>query len=197
MTPSDRLRQARKEAGFRWASRFAVAADIPDSTYRSYENGHRQLPLDVARRIAPRLGVSWQYLMTGEETPADTPPESHARPAVNADNHPKVEGNAIPAPHLDTILPEGSPTRAVPIMGTAAGSLAGAFDMDSTGDPIGWTEPLPPFAGDRGLYAMYVRGDSMAPRYREGELVYVSPHRAPRQGDDVVVHTKTHQPPGG
>lgn len=36
-------------------------------------------------------------------------------------------------------------------------------------------------------YATYVVGDSMRPRFKPGEKVWVHPHRPPRQGDDVVV----------
>ncbi|MGU3417685.1 LexA family transcriptional regulator [Methylobacterium sp. D54C] len=49
-------------------------------------------------------------------------------------------------------------------------------------------------------YATYVVGDSMRPRFKPGEKVWVHPHRPPRQGDDVVVqlHPETEgEPPEG
>lgn len=36
-------------------------------------------------------------------------------------------------------------------------------------------------------YAIFMHGHSMEPRFREGELLYVNPHRPPSQGDDVVI----------
>ena len=36
-------------------------------------------------------------------------------------------------------------------------------------------------------YAVYVNGDSMEPRFRHGELLFVDPSRPPKRGDDVVV----------
>ena len=36
-------------------------------------------------------------------------------------------------------------------------------------------------------YAVYVNGDSMEPRFRHGELLFVDPSRPPKRGDDCVV----------
>lgn len=40
---------------------------------------------------------------------------------------------------------------------------------------------------DPDAYALEIVGDSMAPRYEPGELVYVSPKAPVRVGDDVIV----------
>ena len=37
-----------------------------------------------------------------------------------------------------------------------------------------------------GAYAVYVSGDSMEPRYFDGEIVYVNPAKRVRRGDFVV-----------
>lgn len=39
----------------------------------------------------------------------------------------------------------------------------------------------------RDAYAIYCHGDSMEPRYRQGEVAVVDPRRPPGPGDDVVV----------
>jgi phage repressor protein C with HTH and peptisase S24 domain len=36
-------------------------------------------------------------------------------------------------------------------------------------------------------YAVYANGDSMEPRFRHGELLFIDPSRPPKRGDDVVV----------
>jgi transcriptional regulator with XRE-family HTH domain len=41
-----------------------------------------------------------------------------------------------------------------------------------------------------GAQAVYVRGRSMEPRYYQGELVYLHPHRPPNPGDFVLVSIK-------
>ncbi|AWN43135.1 hypothetical protein DK389_24885 [Methylobacterium durans] len=50
------------------------------------------------------------------------------------------------------------------------------------------TIPRPPILENvEDAYATYVAGDSMRPRFKEGEKVWVHPHRPARRGDDVVV----------
>jgi hypothetical protein len=64
---AERLRRAREEAGFPTAAAFAADADIPEGTYRSYENGNRVLTEAAARPIGEKLGKPWMWLMYGEE----------------------------------------------------------------------------------------------------------------------------------
>jgi len=74
----------------------------------------------------------------------------------------------------------------VPVMGTAAGSLlSGAFQLQ--GGVIDYVRRPPALSGARDIYALYVEGSSMEPRYFPGELVYVNPHKPPRIGDTVIV----------
>lgn len=47
--------------------------------------------------------------------------------------------------------------------------------------------------GVRGIYAFYVPGTAMSPRFRVGELIMVDPNRQPRIGDDVVVIIGEHE----
>ncbi|HEV2098606.1 MAG TPA: LexA family transcriptional regulator [Stellaceae bacterium] len=54
--------------------------------------------------------------------------------------------------------------------------------------------PRPPQLADvLDGYGVYVEGDTMSPRFKAGELVYVDPVRPPGPGDDVVVHLATGQ----
>lgn len=43
---------------------------------------------------------------------------------------------------------------------------------------------------EKNIYALYVVGDSMEPRYDEGDLVFVHMDRPPTIGCDVVVQVK-------
>jgi phage repressor protein C with HTH and peptisase S24 domain len=47
-------------------------------------------------------------------------------------------------------------------------------------------------AGVRDAYAIYVSGDEMEPRYAQGWLLHINPHKPPIRGRDVVLHTKSH-----
>lgn len=78
----------------------------------------------------------------------------------------------------------------VPVMGVAAASVAGAFIMES--DPVERVRRPPGVATARNIYALYVQGESMSPRYRAGDLIFVSPDRPPRGGDDVIIQTRSH-----
>ncbi|MCJ2082286.1 helix-turn-helix transcriptional regulator [Methylobacterium sp. J-090] len=76
----------------------------------------------------------------------------------------------------------------IPLIGmTQAGS--GRLFTDEgmpTGGP-GWEEiEFPDLADDR-AFALEVQGDSMAPLYRDGDVLIVSPSASVRKGDRVVV----------
>jgi len=77
----------------------------------------------------------------------------------------------------------------LPVLGTAAGSLSGAFQLDDN-NPIGHVRRPPGVAEHSNVYAIYVVGDSMCPEHRNGELRFVDPDRQPRIGDSVIVQTE-------
>lgn len=77
--------------------------------------------------------------------------------------------------------------RAVPLIGFAQ---AGAPDVfDEAGVPVGrkWDEIDFPGAGEDGIYALEISGDALAPVFRDGDRILVSPSVEPRRGDRVVV----------
>ncbi len=75
------------------------------------------------------------------------------------------------------------------VMGTAAGSSGeGAFQLDP--GHIDVVRRPPGISGAQDIYALYVVGDSMEPKYDEGELVFVSERRPVRIGDHVVVQVE-------
>ncbi len=81
----------------------------------------------------------------------------------------------------------GPNPRAAPLIGFDQARAEGVFD--ETGAPIGtnWDEiDLP---GGDGLYALEIAGDDLAPVFRDGDRVLVSPTVEPRRGDRVVVRT--------
>lgn len=77
----------------------------------------------------------------------------------------------------------------IPILGYAQAGENGYFD--DAGYPVGdgWDEIVFPEVGDDQAYALEVSGDSMAPLYRDGDLIIVSPNASLRRGDRVVVRT--------
>jgi phage repressor protein C with HTH and peptisase S24 domain len=86
---------------------------------------------------------------------------------------------------------EGPPSRGVPLIGMAQAGAEGFFD--DAGFPVGaaWDHIEFPGVADENAYALEISGDSMAPLYRPGDRVLVSPSQsAPRRGDRVVLKTR-------
>lgn len=86
----------------------------------------------------------------------------------------------------DIRLPTGM-ARDVPVLGTAAGSdfERGAFQI--TTDPVDYVRRPPGLLQARDVYALYVEGSSMEPRFEPGELIFINPNRPVRIGDYVVI----------
>jgi phage repressor protein C with HTH and peptisase S24 domain len=123
---------------------------------------------DTMEKLARVLDCSFEWLATGRgpvEPPSDD--DSGGTPGM-------------PARH--------QMAQNIPVMGTAAGGEAGAFQLQS-GSPIDHVRRPPGVASAVDVYAIYVVGDSMTPRFDEGELIYVSGKRPARPGDYVVVQT--------
>ncbi len=75
----------------------------------------------------------------------------------------------------------------VPVFGTAAGAVEGAFQMNNDGSPIDTVRRPDSLIGAKNVYALYVQSDSMIPQYKPGDLIYVHPDRVAQIGDSVVV----------
>jgi phage repressor protein C with HTH and peptisase S24 domain len=80
--------------------------------------------------------------------------------------------------------------RSVPLIGLAQAGHGGFFD--DAGFPVGrgWDEIAAPMLDDEHAYALEVSGDSMAPAYRDGDIILVSPAAPIRRGDRVVLKTR-------
>ena len=77
----------------------------------------------------------------------------------------------------------------VPLIGLAQAGKGGFFDDGGFPVGSGWDEvEVPELAGTH-AYALEIAGDSMAPVYREGDRIIVSPEQPVRRGDRVVVKT--------
>lgn len=121
-----------------------------------------ELPEHVRDRLAPVLGVS--------------PDALRERPKAGA----SVSAPAVMPPPSPRNLP-----RDVPVMGTAMGG-DGSFLLNQ-GDPIDMVRRGPGIAQSRTVFAIYVEGESMSPRFDPGDLIYLDPARPVRIGDDVVL----------
>lgn len=168
MTVGARIQAVRAASGIsrRWL------ADQVEVAYRSllrYEEGDRDLPAGLVNRIAHELRVDPGWLLTGE---GPVP--------VVLDNAPRRESSDLPrVSDDDTVWIERR--AAEPTAG-----LGGALDDRNVGRyPL-----LADVAHELGhprvkLVAVRVRGDSMSPTLRDGDIVVVA--RDPTAIDDVCV----------
>jgi phage repressor protein C with HTH and peptisase S24 domain len=76
-----------------------------------------------------------------------------------------------------------------PLIGLAQAGEGGFFDELGFATGGGWDEIDVLAETDEHSYALEISGDSMAPLYRDGDIVIVSPSAPVRRGDRVVVKT--------
>lgn len=79
--------------------------------------------------------------------------------------------------------------RPLPLIGLAQAGKGGYFDDGGFPVGSGWDEVDFPGVTDEHSYALEISGDSMAPLYRDGDVIIVSPAAPVRRGDRVVVKT--------
>lgn len=129
--------------------------------------GDRSLKADEVTRIASYLGV-----------PLPTPSLPHE---VSQD----MDATAA-------VPPFTTMRRDVPVVGTVVGGSGGAFELN--GSVVDYVRRPPGIERTRGVYALYVSGESMSPRYEPGDLVFLNPARPPRAGDYVVLEMFAEEP---
>jgi phage repressor protein C with HTH and peptisase S24 domain len=79
--------------------------------------------------------------------------------------------------------------RSVPLLGFALAGASGSFDEAGLPSGKGWTEFALPTAEDSHTFALEISGEALAPAYRDGDVILVSPGTPIRKGDRVVVKT--------
>lgn len=166
------------DAGFRFASDAAEAIGITPSTYRAHENGQNDFGLDEAKRYARKFGVHPLWIM-GE-----------------TDNG-LVIANNLPSPNVTSPPMEPNATiqgkvegagRKIPVYGQAVGGIDGEFLMNGS---ILYEVMAPPVISHiSGAYGVLVSGDSMSPRYEDGEICFVDPKRRVKKGDYVIAQIR-------
>lgn len=84
----------------------------------------------------------------------------------------------------------------IPLYGQAVGGVDGEFVLNE-GNRLADIVAPPSLASVDGAYAVSVSGESMEPRYFDGEVVFVNPRRRPVRGDFVIaqIHNPNEGPP--
>lgn len=189
-TAAERLKWARQKAGYASAADFARQHGMTEVTYRAHENGLRGLSERTARQYAAALrGANWVWLLTGTGQPFDAPEPADDAGAVTppAAAAPAAAEFAAPVaePRLAAIPPLSQLPRDVEVLGVAVGGDDGVFMFN--GSIADYVRRPPGIAAADQVFGLYVVGDSMAPRFEDGDLIYVHKGRRPAVGNDVVV----------
>jgi phage repressor protein C with HTH and peptisase S24 domain len=143
--------------------------------------GERQMKLLEAVQIAAFLGVSQDEVLRHA---GDSAPSGEAAPRAGRGRPPAAaRPPEFAAPVRFVRAPDTIPIR-------SAGRGGGEQEMFLADGPIGYTPRPANLSGVRAAYAIYMIGDSMAPRYEPGWLLHVNPFKPATRSRDVVVFKK-------
>jgi phage repressor protein C with HTH and peptisase S24 domain len=154
---------------------------------------------ELARRVGMKQ-PSISAIITGETTHTKFAPEMARELGVAVEWLLTGEGPIEPSPQQQTPILEVDPTRIVeipdrtamplnvPVYGIAVGGSAADFQLN--GEIVDYVRRPPGLMNAKRVFAIYVQGESMEPRYENGDLVYLNPDRPARSGDDVVIQMK-------
>ena len=205
------IRQRREALGLTQAQ-LAERVATSQPQIRRLEAGERQLTKEWAERLAPHLGMSPSELMFGSAS--YDPPSPTGPPAGSAEHNRNISvlNNEIlvanrQSPQSNT-AESGAPAQTlpanarlgeelpdthvkVPVYGQAVGGVDGEFVMN--GNRLEDVFSPPSLSSVTGAYAVYVAGESMEPRYFDGEIVFVNPLKRARRGDFVVAQVQAEE----
>lgn len=158
-------------------SALARAVDRSPAQIADMLSGNKAFGEKVARGIEECLSGAPAFMPRGWLDTAEPAPLRISEPSD------RYDANVEPAP---------SGARAVPII-----------DWVRAGQLREMVDPYPPGVGDgvvyvdpdcgRGVVALRIKGDSMEPEFREGDVIIVDPAIAPLPGDFVVVRNGSHE----
>lgn len=181
-----RVRALRKRAGLSM-DKLAVALGMKAaSSFQRYES-----PTDYAGGYLKRDLVS---LMARALVGRGNPPIAHEEVWELAG--PEFSATPLESPNASIGQKLTSGITHIPLYGQAVGGVDGEFVLNE-GSRLADIVAPPSLANISGAYAVTVSGESMEPRYFDGEVVFVTPKRRPVKGDFVVaqIHNPNDGPP--
>ncbi len=163
-TLAQRIKQARLSKAWE-QSRFAARLDIATRTVQRWEKGEQVPDSNYLMRIAKYSGVSPHWLLTGDGEMFPKPEEEGKVLQLPTSRYRKVELMSLP---LLSSVPGGAPSM--------------IFHPDYVEKYISVDD-----VNDSQAFALEVKGNSMAPRIEDGDIIVVSPKMEARSGDICVV----------
>jgi phage repressor protein C with HTH and peptisase S24 domain len=175
MTLGERIKE-RREAIKLSQDTLGKAVGVSRSAVAQWESDLNAPTLDKIPGLALALGVSAEWLLTGVGV-------------VTGSIEPiRLGGRTVDLGESLRVPSVASMPVDLPEIGVAAGGNNGDFSIN--GQTVDYKRRPPGLMSNRSAFAIRVIGDSMYPRYEEGELIYIDPKRPPRIGDDILVELK-------
>lgn len=154
------------------ASELARVVDTSQQNVSNYLSGGVRRP-HYWRQVADALGISHDEIMRL------TYPNRPNRMVMSAIKRPDA---IIQAPEPKSLKTTG---KMLPVLGEAVGGVEGMYIFN--GSILDYVACPPSLENVNGAYAVFIDGESMSPRYKPGETVWVHPTKPARRGDDVIV----------
>lgn len=179
-----RLKALRLEAGLS-ARQLAQAIGDSENSYQHYENRYKRpyQPVDLMQRVAPvlaRHGIDPARVLELAGTTPEAVGMRAASPAAPSSAALVRAPSAVSAPQPAAF----DRTDRLPVFGSAQ---AGPDGQTIGSEPVEWIDRPEALRGVLRAFAVYVMNDSMEPRYEQGDMLYIHPHRAPRRNCHVVI----------
>jgi len=178
----------------------ANALDVNKARISEIIGGRRGVKADEVTTMATYLEMTEKEVIAhlagkalspiGQSVGSNEPPSAQPAP-VSGGGRPNHQpfGRPIPSEYV-----EAGSSSDLPVIGSVCGS--GDCDFVLTGEVIDRVRRLPALAGARAAFAVYIIGDSMSPRYDEGDLIIAHPGKPAITGCDVLVELQPLAPDG-
>lgn len=155
----------------------AEAIGTSQPQIKRLEAGERTVSKKWAERLSPALHVTPEIILFGW-------PDSSEDPSKETN----LGSNVFELPNAkirDNVIGLG---RKIPVYGQAVGGVDGEFLMNGS---VLYEVMAPPVLSHVSeAYAVQISGDSMYPRYEDGEIAFVDPKRRVRKGDYVIAQIR-------
>lgn len=200
MKPNEKLRQLREEKKREDKSfslrGMAKKLRIDHTTYKDWEDGLTELTLPKATKAANALEVDPRIILfpndihnnvTGlaEDSNLTIQPRvDDVRAQLRNESEADSTDLGTPSASMRFPAPQSS-GRKIPVLGTALGGQEGCFIMN--GQIIDYLSCPAGLENVPNAFAVYTVGDSMWPRYMDGEPVFVNPNPHPKRDDFVLI----------
>ncbi|MEX1139840.1 MAG: XRE family transcriptional regulator [Bacteroidota bacterium] len=162
-TIAQRIRQARLSKDFDQA-RLAAKLDVATRTLQRWEKGEQVPDGNYLMRLAKIMGVSPEWLLTGSGSMYSQETSEKILP-LPTNRYKKVDLISLP---LLSSVPGGAPS-----LMFHPDYVEKYITVDSV--------------HDKAAFALEVKGNSMAPKIEDGDIIVVSPKLESRSGDICVV----------